>query len=291
MPGVPPSARSLVLDLLATVRRGSVPVRALVEAGALFGLRENGIRVALARLLAEGAVLREGPGRYRLAGSALGDWVRSWRDLERRLRRWSGGWVGVGAAGLAGESARERRERARALRLLGFRPFAPGLDLRPDNRAGGVAALRLELVGLGLEPEAPVFAVRELSPRDERRARSLWDVPALLAGYRATRAALESSAARLPRLAPEAARVESFELGGAAIRQLLLDPLLPEPIAPEAERQALLEALRRYDALGRRAWRGWLGPGSGAEPAGVPAAVSGGRGARAPAELALGAEV
>ncbi len=290
MRGMPPNARSLILDLLATVRRGSVPVRALLEAGALFGLRENGLRVALARLLAEGAVLREEPGRYRLAGGALGEWVRSWRDLERRVRRWSGSWVGVHTAGLPGRAARQRRARGRALRLCGFRPLAPGLEVRPDNRAGGVAGLRRELVGLGLEPEAPVFALRELAPAEERRARSLWDVAALVAGYRATGAALESSAARLPGLAPQAARVESFELGGAAIRQVLLDPLLPEPIAPEAERRALLESLRRYDAIGRRVWRGWLGPESAAEPGGIPAAVSGGRGSRAAAELALGAE-
>jgi phenylacetic acid degradation operon negative regulatory protein len=73
------------------------------------------------------------------------------------------------------------------------------------------------------------------------------------------------------------ARVESFELGGAAIRQLLLDPLLPEPIAPEAERRALLESMRRYDSLGRRVWRGWLGDGAAAASEGLPAGVSGRR--------------
>ena len=57
-----PSPRSLVLDLLSTLRRGSMPVRALVEAAALFGIAENSLRVSLARLLAEGRVARDRRG-------------------------------------------------------------------------------------------------------------------------------------------------------------------------------------------------------------------------------------
>ena len=47
---------------------------------------------------------------------------------------------------------------------------------------------------------------------------------------------------------------ESFRLGGQAIRQIVLDPLLPEPIVPAAERAALVAALRRYDRMGRSCW-------------------------------------
>ena len=36
--------------------------------------------------------------------------------------------------------------------------------------------------------------------------------------------------------------VESFLLGGRVIRELVLDPLLPEPIVPDAERDALVAA-------------------------------------------------
>jgi phenylacetic acid degradation operon negative regulatory protein len=69
---------------------------------------------------------------------------------------------------------------------------------------------------------------------------------------------------------------ESFRLGGAAIRQIVLDPLLPEPIVPAAERRALVEAVRRYDRIGRRVWAGWLGadlPDSILAPAGVRGAL------------------
>ena len=52
--------------------------------------------------------------------------------------------------------------------------------------------------------------------------------------------------------------VESFRIGGAALRVLATDPLLPEPIVPAREREALLAAMRRYDALGRASWSAFL---------------------------------
>ncbi len=48
--------------------------------------------------------------------------------------------------------------------------------------------------------------------------------------------------------------VESFLLGGRALRVLALDPLLPEALVPEAERRALVQAMQRYDRAGRRVW-------------------------------------
>ena len=52
--------------------------------------------------------------------------------------------------------------------------------------------------------------------------------------------------------------VESFLLGGRVIRQIVLDPLLPEPLVPTQERTALVEALRRYDRAGRVCWSSFL---------------------------------
>jgi len=52
--------------------------------------------------------------------------------------------------------------------------------------------------------------------------------------------------------------VESFKLGGRVIRELVGDPLLPEPLLPVAERRALVTALRRYDRAGRRIWASFM---------------------------------
>ncbi len=255
----PPSPRSLILDLLSTLRERAVPVRALVDAAALFAIQENGLRVALARLLAAGSVMRDERGLYRLAPGAVLTHLLGWRQIEERSAPWSGRWFAVHSAALSRRAGRALRLRERALRFLGFRALLPGFELRPANLRDGLPALRERLFALGLEREAPVFELSQLDASCDARARSLWDCTALLRAYRELDAALERSALRLPQLPLAAARVESFQLGGAAIRQLALDPLLPEALLPEAPRRALAVRLRRYDRLGRRLWRGWLG--------------------------------
>jgi phenylacetic acid degradation operon negative regulatory protein len=186
------------------------------------------------------------------------------------MRRWDGSWIGVHGAGT--RSARERRRRVRALRLLGFRRLETGLEIRPDNWVGGADVLRKELAALGLTPSVPVFRLSDLDPATQARALALWDPAPLVSGQRRTRERLDTSLARLGDLPRQQAMVESFELGGDGIRQLVLDPLLPEEIVPGTERRALVSSMRRYDAAGRRAWAGWLGeaaPRSEASPAGV----------------------
>ncbi len=263
-----PTPKSLILDLLSTLSRGAVPVRGLVAAGRLFEIPDNRLRVALARLLAAGVVERDEHSHYRLAegANAVSDQIRSWRHGAEARRPWSGAWLAV--HGKPGDGPRGRG--ARALRFLGFRAFESGLALRPDNLEGGVEDARARLAQLGLASPARVFQIRELDAASERRARALWDARALRAGYRATIAALDASAARLPRLARDVAMAESFRLGGAAIGQIVLDPLLPEPLLDASELVALIAASRRYDRLGRRVWKGWISTGAPDElPAGV----------------------
>ena len=265
-----PTPKSLILDLLSTLSRGAVPVRGLVAAGRLFDIPENRLRVALARLLAAGAVERDEHSHYRLAEgpNAVSNQIRSWRRAPGKRRPWSGAWIAV--QGRTRDGARGRG--ARALRFLGFRGFEPGFALRPDNLEGGVEDARLRLEHLGLAAPARVFQIRELDAASERRARGLWDARALRAAYRSTIATLDASAARLPRLPREAAMAESFRLGGAAIGGIVLDPLLPEPLLDASELDALIAAIRRYDRLGRRVWAGWI---SAAAPAELPVGVLG----------------
>jgi phenylacetic acid degradation operon negative regulatory protein len=261
-----PSPRSLALDLISTLRGESMPVGALVAAAALFGIPENGMRVAVARMLAAGELARDERGRYRLgpAAAPLGERVLSWRHLEERTCRWEGGWIAVQRAG------RARGPGARALRLLGFADFSRTLALRPDNLRGGVAGMRAELYALGLPAGTPVFSARDFDAGSEARARTLWDVDALRAGYARQRLALARSEARLARAAEPAAMAECFRLGGRVIRELVRDPLLPEALLPAAERRALLAAMRRYDRIGRRIWAGFMAR-HGAPHAALPA--------------------
>jgi phenylacetic acid degradation operon negative regulatory protein len=255
-----PTSKSLILDLLSTLGGRSMPVRALVDAAALFAIEENSLRVALTRLLATGTVERDERGEYRLGkrAHAVQHQVVSWRHLEERIRPWQGGWIGLSTADFARRARSERHRRERALRFFGFRELASGLEVRPDNLAPSLEDLRHELVSLGLPEGTPAFAIAELDTITDGRARELWDARKLVADYRRSAAELAASEARLPALSARAAMVESFLLGGRVIRQLVLDPLLPEPIVDAAERRALATAMRRYDKLGHACWRAFF---------------------------------
>jgi phenylacetic acid degradation operon negative regulatory protein len=247
------SPKRLILDLLSTLAGGTMPVGALIRAGELFELAENSVRVALARLLAAGHVERDERGRYRLGTRAapVDRHVHGWRRLEDRLAPWNGSWVGACA------SVGEGGQRERALRLLGFRELAPGLEIRPQNLRGGAGAVREELRQLGLA-DALVFELTELDAPTQVRASRLWNVDELRRTYLACRAELEASRKRLATVGEREGMVESYLVGGRVIRQLAFDPLLPEPILPAVERDALVEAMRRYDRLGRAHWAGFL---------------------------------
>jgi phenylacetic acid degradation operon negative regulatory protein len=255
-----PTPRSLIVDLLSTLRRGSMPVAGLIQAGALFGIAEGSMRVALHRLQADGRVENDERGSYRLGAAAapMRSVVAGWRDLDRRTRPWNGRWIAMHA-----DTARRRRARidpaARALRLFGFEQLAPGLLVRPANLREGVAGVRAALHALVLPAAALVYEIGELGLDLDARARALWDGAALGRGYRAARREIERSSARLPGLPEAEAMVESFRLGGRVLQQLVLDPLLPAPLVDERERRALLESMRAYDRLGRDAWAGFLG--------------------------------
>lgn len=255
-----PSPKSLILDLLSTLRRGAMPVRVLVSAGEHFGIPGNNIRVALARLLAAGRVERDERGRYRIGerGQALNRRVMSWRRVEERLRPWRGDWVAVLAGGIPRGTRSEQRNAAHALRVLGFETLEPGIVLRPDNLVGGAPALRESLLHLGLHPRTPVVTLGDLDPEREARARSLWDAERLVAELRVIRREIETGLERLPGLPTEQAMVESFRVGGRALRAIVLDPLLPDALVPGDERRALVAAMEAYDRLGREAWRGFM---------------------------------
>jgi phenylacetic acid degradation operon negative regulatory protein len=274
-----PTARSLILDLLSTLRKGSMPVRALVEAGALLGIEENNIRVSLARLYASGRVERDERGRYRLgqAVAAMSQRLRSWRDLDTRAGEWKGDWIAVHRATLGRGPARRRCEKA--FELLGFRELEPGLAIRPNNLQGGVDAVRAQLIALALGPVSDanassgrdggqtavgrgllgrVFLSSRFDPTSDLEARSLWDADALAEQTRAESLALQASVKRLPALSAEDAMTETFLVGGRALRFLTRHPLLPEEILAPEPLAALLEQMRDYDRSGRDAWAAFL---------------------------------
>jgi phenylacetic acid degradation operon negative regulatory protein len=115
--------------------------------------------------------------------------------------------------------------------------------------------VRRRLQALGLEKEAAVFVAQDFDAGREARVRSLWDGKALNAAYRQLRSRLETWMKRAHRLETEVAARESYLLGGGAIREVVYDPLLPEPFVDTAARHDFFETVGRFDRFGKAIWR------------------------------------
>ncbi|MFP1680892.1 PaaX family transcriptional regulator [Alloalcanivorax sp. C16-1] len=251
------SATELVLDLLATHDHRQLSVAALCYAGQLFGMRAQNVRVALNRLQRKGRVTNPERGLYRLDTATRGLFgeVENWLRREQRVRDWNGGWVAVLDTAVPRRDKTAWRHHERALALRGFRLLGDtGLRLRPDNLSGGVDGLRKDLARLGLAEEARVFAVGELSSADEKRARRLWDCPALKQQYRQMTRQLAASHKTLSRRPETDAATESLQLGRAAIRLILLDPLLPDTLIDNRPRHRLIERMGAYQREAKVIW-------------------------------------
>ncbi|RFQ18990.1 PaaX family transcriptional regulator C-terminal domain-containing protein [Pseudomonas sp. ATCC 13867] len=253
-----PHPRDLILKFLLSRDDGVLSARDAISACALFGIRENSVRVALVRLAAAGMIEAAGRGDYCLGAKAadLAEDVRGWRNAEMRIGHWHGAWVVAHCAGLGRTDRAQLRRRERALELLGFRELERELFIRPDNLVGGVVLVRERLLKLGLESSASVFLAAEFDPMREVRARALWDGKVLNRGYRETAEKLGKWLTRVDEMEVEVAARESFLMGNAAIRQLIYDPLLPEPLVNPQERHAFIDVLLRYDDVGHAIWRG-----------------------------------
>ena len=257
---MPANPRHLILNLLLGAGGEPLTAREAVASCALFAVRENSTRVALARLAAGGLIEGVGRGAYRLGPNAaeLAADVATWRLAEERVCDWRGGWIAVHVGGLGRSNRVRLRARERALRLSGLGELERGLHLRPDNLVGGVAAVRARLVKLGLEHDAAVFVARDFDAARDQRARALWDGHALTRQYRAHGRRLDDWLARAHALAPQVAARESFLLGNDAIRALVFDPLLPAPLVDVDARRGFVAAVVRFDAAGHAIWKRFL---------------------------------
>ncbi len=257
------SAKAVVLEVLSageSIDRGTLRVRSLVRAASAFDIAENSVRVAIARLRAEGLLDSPGRGEYRLGPSAqiVNEKIHGWRTVSGRVGDWDHSWLAVFTADLSRTDRPALRRRQRALRYLGFKQLRAGLFVRPNNLKPGLEGIRAELVAFGLEPDTLVFRLEDLEAGREAEARALWDSPHLEKTYVELHDRLQESLGRLEGLSLDDSVREAFLLGRRGIRQVVLDPLLPNPLVDENKRDSMVEVLQDYCDKGLDLWTRFL---------------------------------
>ncbi|MFZ1889641.1 MAG: hypothetical protein WAU33_16595 [Candidatus Binataceae bacterium] len=259
-PERPLTARALVLDFLSNRAPREISARAVLAAGAAFGFSAQNLRMALMRLVDQGAAVNSSRGRYRLGapGETMRLEVRKWKRVADLVRPWPGGWVGVYGAEIARSDRAAIRRHEQALRLRGFREFSSGLWIRPANLRDSVAELRAHLAALGLHRDAIVVGLSDFDDAASARAVQLWDTAAIERSYDALLSALDVSQSKVARLPLTGAAVETLLLGREAIRHINLDPLLPEQLMPQRPLRELVRAMIAYDEIGREIWRRFM---------------------------------
>src|ERR1700712_1434608 len=155
--------RNVVLNLVRASGQEAQPVSRLVAVADLFGFTENALRVAVARLVADGLLESDERGSYRLGSAAapVQAHVEDWRKGERRMRAWNGEWLSLLLQSKVDRA--HRRVSLKALSRLGFRESHPGLWLRPDNLAQSFPESIERLRSLGLEDTAEAFRSHDFS--------------------------------------------------------------------------------------------------------------------------------
>lgn len=248
------------MTLIDSATQQILSARYFVAAGALFGIDQSSVRVALGRLVKDGSLQQSGRGLYQLGsrGGALHRLVRNWARVESSVKPWTGQWLAVFSAHLSRQDKTALRGRERALRLFGFAQPEIGLWIRPDNLVLELTSLREALIDLGLEPAALTYTMTDLAPKDTVDY-GLWDRSGLAERYRRNHNWLKESHALLAMAADERANEEigrtTLLLGRAVTRDILLDPLLPQEMVDVSLRQQMVEEMRRYDRLGKNFWR------------------------------------
>ncbi len=247
--------RSAILDLLSPRGRRPISAAAIVEACALFGISSNNARVALVRLLADGRLDKVGPASYALSSDAeaFNRRVLGWSQIDKLEKGWNAKWTMVHLQ--RPPSTRTREYARRAYRFARVAEVNPTLAVRPDNLRLDHYDLRDTLIIFGLEGPFFVSCADVDDYVAEQWVMHLWHADRLRAAHNRMAARIEASLVRLGRLPFEKALVESFIVGGEAIRALVLDPLLPEIFMPGRERNFVLRLMRAYDKVGRILWR------------------------------------
>ncbi|MFV0532205.1 MAG: PaaX family transcriptional regulator C-terminal domain-containing protein [Cumulibacter sp.] len=206
----PLSTRSVLLSALLGARPPSLPVGKLVRLGALFGVSEGTVRVAVSRMYNSGDLARDDE-EYRLTQRLIARQRRQDASRWPQTQPWTDHWQML-AVTSARRSRGEREDFRAAMSAKRFAELREGLWLRPDNLID-----RVQIPYDG----CLTFTARTDSDPAELAAR-LWDLPTWAQRARALHDAMNESAT-IP---------QAFAVSAAVLRHLLIDPVLPHALLP-----------------------------------------------------------
>ncbi|SPL90816.1 Phenylacetic acid degradation operon negative regulatory protein paaX [[Actinomadura] parvosata subsp. kistnae] len=207
-----------------------LPARHLVRIGALFGIAEGTVRVALSRMVAAGDLSQAG-GHYTLSQRLVERQARQDESRDPHTRPWDGTWE-VAVVTAERRAPADRAALRHAMTALRLAELREGTWLRPAN----------------LVRAWPEIVTAQCTLIDGRPHADptplLWDLDGWAAEARRLERALDGALDRADGLA------EGFLVSAAVLRHLLADPLLPAELLPDDWPGAELRA--RYDAFDRR---------------------------------------
>jgi len=247
------TAKSLILDLLRTSKPSALPVRLLIDTGAIFGISENALRVNLNRLITRDVISQDNRGYYQVSDttSVLRLWVASWREGERRIRPWQQQWLCIQPSSDLKVKASAQVQRA-AFRF-GFRQFWGDCWIRPDNLQKPTVELARLLTQFSGESNFMLMNVSHFE--GDRDPRALWNRSELEKNYSRQIALLNASLGSIESADLAEKFRDSFILGGNCIHTLAIDPLLPPEMVNTQLRGELTQLMKMYDRVCRPFWQ------------------------------------
>jgi phenylacetic acid degradation operon negative regulatory protein len=227
----PLTARSVLASVLLGAPEPELPVAALVEAAALFGISSGAARTCLWRMVSDGELTTDNAA-YALAGHLLERRFRvddAARPEQAQPRPWAGTWE-VAVVSAERRPAADRLALRRAATALHLAEIREGVWTRPDN----LDATRLPASRAVLDRQCVQFrgASGDLGAD---AARSLFALDTWANDARRLTIAMAGELAIEPRDGDSRneALTHQFMLAIAAVRHLQADPLLPVALLPE----------------------------------------------------------
>ncbi|MFD6157963.1 PaaX family transcriptional regulator C-terminal domain-containing protein [Nocardia sp. NPDC060256] len=205
------TARSAILSALLGAHPAEAPVSWIVSVAEELGLQQSAVRVALTRMVAMGDLERAN-GVYRLSDRLIERQRRQDAAVRPVVKTWDGAWF-LAVVTTVGDDAPARTAFRDTMRARKLGELREGVWTRPANIeiVLGPEAGRRVSVFTAVPQDAPVAMAETLF------APQLWarDAQRLLHEF----ASSSSLRAR-------------FEVAAAAVRHILDDPLLPDPLLP-----------------------------------------------------------